>query len=185
MVLKVARRYANAFLQIGIEQNILDRILEDVLTIYDTIQNSRELKLFLRSPIIKSDEKRTALNAIFDSSVEPLTMQFLELITKKGRENLIEQIMKAFIDLYKKYSGIIDIDVFTAMEMPDSTRADLKKALEQTTRLKVDLNYNKDSGLIGGMAVRIDDTVIDGTIKHKIDQLRKLFKETSVDLIEI
>lgn len=181
MVLKIARRYANAFLQIAIEQNLLEKILGDVTAIHDTIQDSRELTLFLQSPIIKSDEKSTALKTIFENSVEPLTLQFLELITRKGRENLIEQIMKAFIDLYKKHSGIIDIDVYTAMEMPAGTRSELKKKLEQITQLKVDLNYTLDSDLIGGAAVRINDTVIDGTVKYKIDQLGKLFKEAPLD----
>src|SRR5690625_2310373 len=180
MSLKAARRYANAFLQIALEKQMVEKILEDVRSIEGTIESSRELFLFLRSPIIKSDDKQAVLKEIFSPAVEPLTMQFLEFVARKGRERLIPQIMQGFIDLYKKQAGIIDVEVRAAMELEQDQRKKLEQALEEVTRKQVDLSYVTDPGLIGGVAIRIDDTVIDGTLKHKIDQLGTLFQEAAI-----
>ncbi len=181
MVLKAARRYANAFLHFAIEKDLLEEILEDVESIHQTLENSRDLKLFLKSPIIKPEEKRKALESIFSESVQPITMQFLNLIIRKGRQKIIDQIMKGFIDLYKVHMGIIDIYISSARELPEDLRTKLIAALEISTDKKVDPDFISDEDLMGGIAVRIHDTVIDGTVKNKINRLRSLFKEAALN----
>jgi len=180
MVLKTARRYANALLQISIEQEKLDVILKDVELIHNTVDQSRELKLFMKSPIIKSDEKRAVLHKLFGSQSDSLTMQFLDLVVKKGRETLLDQIMIGFIDRYKQNANIIDINVYTADSLSDNTQQKLNQSLEDMTGKHVELHFHVEKELKGGIAVRIDDTIIDGTIKHKIDRLRTLFLKTAV-----
>lgn len=180
MVLKTARRYAHAYLQIAIEQNKLERILKDVYLIHNTVENSRELELFMKSPIIKPDDKRIALQSLFEDKIDLLTNEFLKLVVRKGRENLLDQIMLGFIEQYKVHKGIVDIEVHTASEISEDQTEKLKKALEKVTEKSVELTFHEDSELIGGLAVRIEDTVIDGTIKHKIDRLRSLFKQPTV-----
>lgn len=181
MVSKAARRYASAFLKLSLEKGILEKILEDIRLIDETIDASRELDLFLRSPVIRSDDKRKALAEIFSASVDPVTMHFLDFIARKGRERLLGQIMRSFLRLYKEHAGIIDVEVRSAMELEDEQREKLQKTLEETTGKKVEPSWLTDPGLIGGLAVRIDDTVIDGTVKHKIDQLGALFLEAAMD----
>jgi F-type H+-transporting ATPase subunit delta len=180
MVLKTARRYATALLQISIEQNKLEKILKDVELIHNTVKDSRELKLFMKSPIIKSDKKKSALHELFGSQTDSLTMQFLDLVVKKGRENLLDQIMKGFIDRYKEHANIIDINVYSADTLSDNTQQKLNQTLEDKTGKNVELNFHVEKELIGGIAVRVDDTIIDGTIKHKINRLKSLFLETAV-----
>jgi F-type H+-transporting ATPase subunit delta len=180
MVLKTARRYANALLQISIEQNKLETILKDVELIHNTVEGSRELKLFMKSPIIKSDEKRAVLHELFGNQTDSLTVQFLDLVVKKGRESLLDQIMQGFIERYKQHAKIIDVNVYSASALRDDTLQKLNQTLESITGKSVDLHFHIDESLKGGLAVRVDDTIIDGTVKHKIDQLKTLFLETAV-----
>lgn len=180
MVLKTARRYANAFLQIAIEQDILDRILKDVYLIHNTVEASRELNLFMKSPIIKPDDKRIALQTLFEDKVDPLTNEILKLIVRKGREKLLDQIMLGFIEHYKIHQGIIDVKVHSAYSLSEEAKTKLNKTLERVTDKSVEFTFHEDAGLIGGLAVRIEDTVIDGTIKHKLEQLSSLFKQSDV-----
>ncbi|MEX0993891.1 MAG: ATP synthase F1 subunit delta [Balneolaceae bacterium] len=180
MVLKVARRYAKAFLQIAIEQDIVEETLNDVLTIKKTIDTSRDLMLFLKSPVIKSGDKRKALEEIFSDQIQPITQQFITLLIRKGRENLLHEIMSGFVKGYKDYAGIIDVNVFTAMELPEDQKQKLSDVLERATQKQINFTYHLDEKLIGGLAVRMEDTVIDGTVKHKIDRLRNLLTEASV-----
>lgn len=180
MVAKAARRYASALLQIAIEQDILEGIMADVRLVHETIEASRDLELFLRSPIIKPEEKKEALHSVFSDSVQPLTLQFFDLVIRKGRERLLDQMMSGFIELYKEYKQILDVQVRFAMDLDDAQAGDLKKMLEKQTGKTIELQLEKQPELIGGMAIQIRDTIIDGTVRHQLSRLSSLFKEVAI-----
>jgi F-type H+-transporting ATPase subunit delta len=179
MVLKAARRYANALLQLAIEQEILESVLNDVELIDNTIRGSKELKLFLRSPVIKPDDKKRVLEALFTERCTSLTVQFLDLVIRKRRERLLEQIMQGFIKLYKIHEGIEEVELHSAMELPANVIENLTQTLGKHTGKKIDLSVRVRPELKGGIAIKIGDTVIDGTVRHKIDQLQTLFRQTA------
>jgi len=178
---KAARRYATALLELAQERNELDDILEDIKFIDNTLEGSRELVLFLKSPIIKYDDKINVLNELFSSEVKEATKLFMNLLVKKERVNLLDQITKAFIEKYKQLAGIITVEVYVAHELSDEQREALHNQLEEKTQKKVDMNITQDESLRGGMAVRIDDTVIDGTVKHKLEELEESLLATTLE----
>lgn len=178
---KAARRYASALLDIAKEQDKVESILEDVTFIHNTLEGSRDLVLFLKSPIIKFDDKTEALESIFSKKLGDITNRFIKLLARKNRVNLLDQITEAFIEAYKKYAGIITIEIFVARELNESQKDALHESLEELTQKSVDMNINIDESLKGGMAVRIDDTVIDGTVKHKLEMLEQSFMSTVVE----
>lgn len=179
LVSKAARRYASALLELAREEEAVERTLEDILFIKNTIEDSRELLLFLRSPIIKPDQKVKALESIFADQVSELVHRFITLIARKNRENLIDQIVEAFIEKYNEFAGIITAEVFSASEMDDKQLQKVKNALEEFTSKKVIITPKVQKDLKGGIAVKINDTVIDGTIKHKLEQLEDVFLSTA------
>jgi F-type H+-transporting ATPase subunit delta len=180
-ITKAARRYANAFLEIAKERNEVESILEDIEFIHNTFEDSRELAIFLKSPIIKYDDKKAVLKQLFFDEIEEPTKLFLKLLVRKERVSLLNQIAEAFIELYKKYAGIIIIDVFVARELSDDQQQALHTKLEQKTQKTVEMNITIDESLRGGMAIRIDDTVIDGTVKHKLIELEESLLSTDVE----
>ena len=180
-ITKAARRYATALLEIAKELDQVEDILEDIKLIDNTIEGSRELAMFISSPIIKYDDKKAALDEIFTSRVNEVTGKFLTLLARKGRANLLHQIAKAFVEKYNDYAGIIEIEVFSAKELSDDQVQSLQKALEKRTNKKVDMSLSQDASLKGGIAVRIDDTVIDGSIKHKLEELEQKFLSTAIE----
>ena len=181
MITKAARRYASAFLQIGQEQDNVEAMLEDIELIKNTIDDSRDLQLFLRSPIIKFDDKVQALDELFGDKVGDITNQFIKLLARKDRVEILHQITLAFIEQYNKYAGIIEVEVYAANELSEKQQESLHKALEQKTGKTVNMHISVDESLKGGIAVRIDDTVIDGTIKHKLEQLEATFLSTAAE----
>lgn len=178
---KAARRYATALLELAKERDEVDDILEDIEFIHNTLKDSRELVLFLKSPIIKFDDKTDALEKIFFDDLTEPTRLFLKLLARKDRINLLNQITAAFIEKYKEYAGIITVEVYVAQELTDTQLESLHKELEQKTQKKVDMNITIDKSLKGGMAIRIDDTVIDGTVKHKLQELEESLLSTTVE----
>ena len=179
--IKAAKRYATALLELAKERNEVESILEDIELIHNTIQGSRELVTFLKSPIIKFDDKTAVLDDLFFDDIQEATRLFIKLLARKDRINLLDQVTEAFIEKYKEYAGIITVDVFVAQELSDSQRKGLLKELEDKTQKKVDMNITLDESLKGGMAIRIDDTVIDGTVKHKLNELEESLLSTTVE----
>lgn len=181
MVSKAARRYANAYLKTAIEKDSLEEVRKDMLFITNTIQDSSELSVFLKSPIIKKSVKKSALEAIFKDKVGELSVNLINILSEKGRENLLYGVGKGFMELYNSYKGIIVVDVRIAFELPDDQKALLQSALESDTGKKVQMNVTVDESLIGGLTVRIDDTVIDGSVKYKLSQLKDKFTAATVE----
>ncbi|MEX0722695.1 MAG: ATP synthase F1 subunit delta [Gracilimonas sp.] len=175
LVSKAARRYATALLELAKEQDVLERTLEDVLLIKGTIESSRDLLIFLRSPVIKPDKKVAALNAIFADEVSDLVHKYITLIARKNRQNMLDEIVTAFVDKYNEHAGIISAEVFVARELDDKQLAEVKQTLEKVTKKTVNLSTTVQKDLKGGMAVKIDDTVINATVKYKLEQLEDVF----------
>lgn len=175
MISKAARRYANALLQSAQEQDILDEVEKDIQFILKTVQDSRDLVLFLKSPIIKKEDKQKVLSKIFDKHISSETKSLLELLSEKNREALLEDICFGFIQLYNQMKGIIQVDVTTAFEMGKEQTKELHNALAESTGKKVEMEVTVDPGILGGIIVRIDDTVLDGSVKHKIRKLKNQF----------
>lgn len=181
MIPKAAGRYASALLETAIEQDILEEIYKDMLFLQSTIEDSRDLQLFLMSPLIKKAVKVSAMHKIFDGKIHELSMKLIDLLSEKSREKLLQSITRAFTLAYKAHHGIIDIDVTSAFELDKDQVKELKKQLEKSTGKKVDLYQTIDEDLLGGLKVRIEDTVIDGSVKHKLSQLKENFKAATVE----
>lgn len=175
MVSKAARRYANALLTTAIEQNILEKIKDDMQLIHQAISDSSELKLFLKSPIIKNDVKKSAMDAIFKGKIEELTFGLISIVSQKRREDLLYGISEGFMDLYNLHHGILEVDVTTAFELDKNQQASLVKELESLTGKTIQMSIIKNEDLIGGLSVRIEDTVYDGSVKYKLNQLKRKF----------
>ncbi len=182
LVSKAARRYAIALLEIAQDQKAVEDTLKDILFIKNTIDDSRELMLFLKSPVIKPHDKQKALTTIFSEHVGELLNKFLVLIAEKERSGILQSIASSFVDEYNKYAGIIEVEVRTAKALTDAQVNELKSVLEKNTAKKVNLDLKEQADLKGGLFVKIADTVIDGSIKHKLEQLENTLLDNTVEL---
>ncbi len=180
MVSKAAKRYAKAFLQYAIDEKMVNDIQNDILRIQEMFESSDELMRFFKNPIIKKSDKSEVIKKLFKKDLSDQTFDFINLIFDNDREQLLPEITTAFVDLYKEFAGIIDVSVFTASSLTDEQVHKLSDTLESATGKTVNLHFSEDPDLKGGIAVRIEDTVIDGTIKYKINQLKNLFMDPAV-----
>ena len=172
-VSKAAKRYAIALLELSREKKLVEQTLEDMLFIQKTIGDSRDLQLFLKSPVIKPSVKKQTLAVLFEAHVQALSMQFVTLVAQKERADILPQITSSFILEYNKFAGIIEVEVRSARSLSAKQQKALQEVLEKTTSKKVTLHSVEQEELIGGLLVKIDDTVIDGTVKHKLEQLEE------------
>lgn len=175
MVSKAARRYAKALLQSALEKDKLGKVKKDIRFIYETVEDSNDLRIFLKSPIIKSEDKLKALSDIFGKHISNETMDLLRLLSEKRREKLLKDICTGFLELYSEHMGIIRVDVVSAFELDTKQKEALQDELVERTGKKVEMDITVNPNLIGGLVVKIGDTVIDGSVKHKIRMLKNQF----------
>ena len=181
MVAKAARRYANAFLITALEEDSLEKAKEDILMIQNTLDQSADLRLFLRSPIVRKEQKKSALEAIFENKVSELSINLLHVLSDKGREPLLGDITRHFIELYNYHHGIIEVQITSSAGLDNEQLERLVKKLESVTGKKIEAIVSVDENLIGGLTVRIDDTVVDGSVKFKLNELKERFTSAAVD----
>ena len=176
-VYRISYRYANSLMQLAEEKKILKKISDDADLIFNTLNSSKELRVVLKSPIIKSDDKKSLLTQIFDKKISSEISNFISFVVEKEREDIIFDIFKEFLALVDKKNNVARAQVVSAVGLDDKIKKKMAGDLEEKSNKKIIANYNIDPNLVGGFIVRIEDTVYDASIKHQLSLLRKKFSE--------
>lgn len=137
------------------------------------ICKSPETKEFLNSPIIIPSKKEAIFHSMLEGNVEDITLSLLDLIVKNGRESFIPLIALNFIHKTKKYKGITESVLTTAVKVDDNVRNQVTELISQIFKTKVELRENIDPEIIGGFILQIDDSYIDASIKTKLRKIKK------------
>ncbi|MEE9373587.1 MAG: ATP synthase F1 subunit delta [Saprospiraceae bacterium] len=169
--LSVARRYAKSLLDLAIDEKKLDSVIDDSKTLAAALE-SRELFLLLKSPIIKGDKKLKALSTIFSGKIDDLTMRFIGLTMKKGRESILPEIIDSLQDQYNKMRNITTATLTTAVNIDSAVINDIETKLKSEGG-HVDLSTKIDSSIIGGYILEIGDKIYDASVQRQIKDLRK------------
>ncbi|MEX1010615.1 MAG: ATP synthase F1 subunit delta [Balneolaceae bacterium] len=177
MISNTALRYAKALFDLSLEKGQVESVYRDVILIRDTAEASAELKVFLKSPVIQNRDKEEVLATIFKERVNPLTFQLLQLLSEKSREPLLVEIMKGFIQYYLEHTGVIEVQVESATPLDEPVVEELRKVLERRTGKSVNMQITEEPELMGGLTVRIGDTVIDGSVRYSLERLGSKLKE--------
>lgn len=174
---KVARRYNLALYDIAREAKQVDAVKSDLELIRKTIAESRELAMFLKTPIIKLTKKSEVMEAIFKGRVSDLTQKFLSVLSEKNRINVVDHIAEDFINLVNEKQGIISAKIKTAVDLSDSEKKSLSEKLKQYTGKDITASYSVDPSIKGGFVAQIDDKIIDASISRQLELLREKFAQ--------
>lgn len=175
---RVAGRYVKSLLGLAVEQNALENVHQDMQLISKACNDSRELVIMLKSPIIKHDKKGAILDKIFRGKVSPLTHAIIDILTRKNREPLLPEIAKEFHNVYNTYKGIGKASVTTTVPMDDGTRKGIEAIAKKLSgKDSVELEQIVDADLIGGFILNVGDRQIDASIKNKLKKLQLKFSE--------
>ena len=168
---QAANRYAKSLLSLAQEQGVVKEVKDDMETVMSTVEASHELALLLRSPIIKPKDKQRVLREIFSGNCSALSLQFIELVTAKGREALLNQIASSYISLYREKNGIVMAEVSSATPLSEAQKQALKDAVSAAGK-QIEIKEKIVPGLIGGLRIVVGDKLIDASIKRKLMDLR-------------
>lgn len=166
----LAGRYVQPLFEVAMEKDELDGITNDLAKIDETLKQSSELRSFLLDPSVLRSSKQQAVNLIF-KDVSPYVMNYLRLIIDKNRTEVIGSTYRIFRQLIDQSRGITTGLVESAVKLDEKTYIAIKLELEKRFSTKLDLEQEVNPDLIGGLRVRIGNTVIDGTIEGQLSKL--------------
>jgi F-type H+-transporting ATPase subunit delta len=177
-VQRIATRYAKSLIELAEERGKLDRVLEDVQS-FSQVASNRDFYLLLKSPIVKADKKEKIFKALFEGKYDKLTLAFLHILLKKGREEYLADVAKEFIVQYKAIKHISTVKVTTAAKLSDAALEAIRKKLvaSSVTDEKVEINTAIDPALIGGFVIEFNNRLYDSSVTHKLELLKKEFKD--------
>src|SRR5579864_1671545 len=158
----VARRYAQALLELGVEQKDLDRLVDELGRFADTWETSAELRNAVENPLVAHAAKQAVVNELVDRlGATPTVRHALLLLVDRRRTKALPYVARMLRELADARKGMTRAEVTTAVPMADAYYARLQAQLERMTGKRVVLDRRTDASLIAGVITRIGDRIID------------------------
>ena len=169
----VARNYAEALLELGRRAGAPREWAGAMREVADAIAGDLTLARFLESPRIAAADKNAVLERAFGGRVPRLFLRFLQQMVRNRRQGLIPQVAAEFETLLDASQGIVHARVTVARPTPDAEREAIAARLSQVVGKTVVPHLTVDPAILGGVVVRIGDTVMDGSVRRKLARLRR------------
>ncbi len=167
----IARRYAGAFYSVCLEQNIINQAEKELIYFTGILNGNEDLKKILLSPRITSFKKKEILYSIFGAGMSRVTFDFISLLVDKKRENLFFCIGEIFSQIILENSNIVIAYVTSAFPLGVQEQNGLQSALSARTGKFVKLEITIDPSIIGGLIVRIEDKIYDGSVTGHLKRI--------------
>lgn len=170
----IAQRYADALVRIAKEGKLtFEKIGKDLTLIKETLAQSKDLREVLVNPVVSADDKKEIIDKVFKQEIDVLVINFLKLLTDKNKFDVFDDVLEAFNKSLDNINNIKRVSVTSAVTMLEDAKSRLKQKLEEKLKANVmlDLSINKD--IIAGLVIKIDDNIIDMSLKHKLEDLSK------------
>lgn len=174
----IARRYASALLALADQAKAVEAVETELLQIEGVWKSSADFRKAMTHPLIARQDKKAFFRQVMPG-MSKLVADFLDRLIEKGRANCIPEIAEVFDDLADRYAGIVRMTVETAVPMSDAQKAKLQgKLTSLAPGRKIEIDAKVTPELLGGVRVRIRDSVIDGSVAGRLHGLRELLTST-------
>ena len=174
MAKQVDTVYGNALFELALDEHLIDSLYEEVLALIDILKENEELIKLLQHPQIDRDSKVKIIEDTFGGRISDHITGLMVMVVDKGHVASMISIFSYFIKLVKKEKNIGVASVTSAVALTDSQKANIEKRLIETTRYStMEIAYQVDTSLICGLVIRIEDRVVDSSIKTQLETLSK------------
>ena len=167
-----AERYSLALYELANESSLLKQVEDQSLSILDLISSSKDFFNLIKDPTSSQQDLLKVINNISENNkFENLLKNFLSFLITKRRFFYVEQILKSFIETCSKKRGELKAELKSAKELSSEEITKINDELTQNFSSKIKLNYKHDKSLIGGLVVQVGSTMVDTSIKNKLQQI--------------
>ncbi len=169
----LANSYARSLLELADERGITERIGSQVGDLQAILAENPTFVQFLADPAIAADERSTLLKNVFGGQVDPLLMSFLGVMNDKNRLSLLPDVCGAFDELLADERGIVEVDVTVPRKMGKAELESVRAKVADALGKEVVIHQYVDETLLGGLVIKVGDTLIDGSVRKQLDEMRQ------------
>ena len=178
--MSVATTYAEALYEAALDADAVPQVAADVEAFATAVGESSDLEAALENPEIDSRAKSSVVGAIA-TDAHPLFANFLQVLVERGRIAEYLEIAAAFRERVARAEARLEVEAVTAVPLPDDLRGRIVDSLQAKTNATVELTESVDPDVIGGLVLRVGEVVVDGSVRHRIEELRRELTAAPVD----
>ena len=167
-----ANRYSLALFELASESNLINEIEEQANALINLIKSSNDFNNLIKDPTSNKDDLVAVISKLSEqNNLESLFKNFLNFLIIKRRFFFVEQILKSFVETCSNKRGELKAELKSAKELSSQEIQNITNELTQNFSSKIKLNYKHDKSLIGGLIVQVGSTMVDTSIKNKLQQI--------------
>jgi len=169
---EIAQVYSRSLFGVAKEQDKLDEIREELGAFADAVSESYDLQVFFFSPYLSTEEKKEGLRRAIEDADEAF-VNFLELVIENHRMPVLFRIRREFDELWEEENRLLPVQVTSAVPLDDAVVQDIGSTIGEQTGRQVELSSSVDPDILGGIVVRVGNSILDASIRNRLEQLRK------------
>ena len=169
---ELAQVYGRSLFQVALEQGKLDLIREQLAQFADALEGNRELAVFFFSPYFSTKEKRQSLERLLDGA-DPVFLNFLALLIENHRMPVIFRTRHEYERLWDEENKTLPVEITSAIALDEATTESLGRTIGERAGRKVKLATRVDPDILGGIVVRVGNSILDASIRTRLEQLRR------------
>jgi F-type H+-transporting ATPase subunit delta len=169
---EIAQVYSRALFEVAKEHGKLDDVRGQLGQFTDALEQNRDLAVFFFSPYFSTEEKKEGLYKAVEGA-DPTFANVLETLLERHRMPAIYRIRAAYDRLWDEENKLLPVEVTSAIELDEATVKNLGDRIGEQTGQRVELTSKVDPSILGGIVLRVGNQILDASIKHRLDQLRK------------
>jgi F-type H+-transporting ATPase subunit delta len=169
---ELAEVYARSLFEVARDQGKLDELREQLGQFADALDQNRELAVFFFSPYFSTKEKQDGLERLLDGADETF-LNFLKLLIENHRMPVIFRTRQQFERMWERENQLLPVDITSAIELDRETTENLGRTIGERAGRKVRLTAHVDPDILGGIVLRVGNSILDASIRNRLEQLRR------------
>jgi F-type H+-transporting ATPase subunit delta len=169
---ELAEVYARSLFEVAREEGKLDELREQLGQFADALDQNRELAVFFFSTYFSSKEKQDGLERLLDGA-EKTFLNFLKLLIENHRMPVIFRTRQQFERMWERENQLLPVDITSAIELDQETTENLGRTIGERAGRKVRLAAHVDPDILGGIVLRVGNSILDASIRNRLEQLRR------------
>jgi F-type H+-transporting ATPase subunit delta len=169
---EIAQVYARSLFEVAKEQDKLDVVREQLGQFADALEADRELSIYFFSPYFSTPEKEEGLGKLLDG-VDPVVDNFLKLLIENHRMPAVFRVRREYETLWEHENKLLPVTITSAVALDEATVKSIGDAIGQQTGQRVELTANVDPDVLGGLIVRVGNSILDASIRNRLENLRR------------
>ena len=169
---EIAQVYSRSLFEVARDEGKLDRVRDELAAFADALEQNRELAVFFFSPYFSTEEKKDGLRRAVEDA-EPTLVNFLELLIEKHRMPVVFRMRRQFDVLYDRAHQRLPVEVTSAVALDSAVVDELGRRIGEQTGQNVQVESRVDPDIVGGIVLRVGNSILDGSIRHRLEQLRR------------